>query len=129
MPEAPDLEVVREVLTRRVTGREINHAQVLRPTVLRSLAAQDFAEDVSGRAIEAVSRRGKFLLLALSGDHLLVINPMLAGALQLCAPGERVYKRTCIVLGLGEDLELRYLDDRQMGLVYYLSTDQLRRVR
>jgi len=90
--------------------------------------AQDFATDISGRSIEEVSRKGKFLLLALSGDHLLVINPMLGGALQLCASVERVYKRTCIVLALRDDLELRYLDDRQMGLVYYLPAAQLRQV-
>ena len=128
MPEAPDLEVVREVLTRRVIGRKIAYARVLRPTVLRSLAAADFPSDVSGRSFEAVSRRGKFLLLALSGGTLLVINPMLSGAIQLCAPSERVFKRTCITFGLGDDLELRYLDDRQMGQVYYVSDDQLLRV-
>ena len=128
MPEAPDLEVVREVLTRRVVGREITHARVLKPTVLRSLTAQDFAADVSGRAIEAVSRRGKFLLLTLSGDRMLIINPMLAGALQICDPRERVYKRTCIILGLGENLELRYVDERQMGMVYYVVADQLSQV-
>ena len=128
MPEAPDLEVVREVLTRRVTSRQVASARVLRPTVLRSLAAEDFASDIVGRTIEAVSRRGKFLLLSLSGGTTLVINPMLTGSLQLCTPSEKVYKRTCIVLGLGDDLELRYLDDRQMGLVYYVAAGELQRV-
>ena len=128
MPEAPDLEVVREVLTRQVTGRVVTHASVLKPTVLRSLAAQEFATDIAGRAIEAVSRRGKFLPLALSGGRMLVINPMLTGAIQHCAPEERVYKRTCMLLTLGDDLELRYLDDRQMGKVYYVLPDRLQEV-
>ena len=128
MPEAPDLEVVREVLTRRLTGRRITAARVLRPTVLRSLASQDFAGDATGRAVEEVSRRGKFLLLTLSGGTMLVINPMLTGALQLCTPAEKAYKRTCIILGLGDDLEMRYLDDRQMGLFYYVNADHVQEV-
>ncbi len=110
MPEAPDLEVIREVLTRRVVGREIACARVLRPTVLRSLVAPDFSGDISGRTIKGVSRRGKFLLLEITGARLLVINPMLTGAFQLCPPRQRIYKRTCIILGLSDDLELRYLE-------------------
>ena len=68
MPEAPDLEVVLEVLAWLVTGRRITYGRVLRPIVLRSLAARDFASDVVGREVEEVSRRGKFLLLVLSGE-------------------------------------------------------------
>ena len=128
MPEAPDLEVIREIVTRRVVGRDIIYAQVVRPTVLRSVASEDFADHITGRTVEGASRRGKFLLLALSGDVNLVINPMLTGVIRLCAPGETVHKRTCFVLGLGGDLELRYIDARQMGIVYYVSADQLSQV-
>ncbi len=128
MPEAPDLEVVKEVMARRAAGRKVASATVLRPTVLRSLAAQDFGSDIAGRTIEAVSRRGKFLLMAFSGGAMLVINPMLTGAIQLCAPSEKVLKRTCIVLRLDDFQELRYLDDKQMGQVYYVMADQLGQV-
>ena len=58
----------------------------------------------------------------------MVINPMLTGAFQLCAPSEKVYKRTCIVLTLAGDLDLRYIDDRQMGRVYYVAPHQLDQV-
>ncbi len=128
MPEAPDLEVIKEVLTRKVVGRQIASARVFRPTVLRSLAAQDFGSDVTGRTIESVSRRGKFLLIAFSGSTTLVINPMLAGAIQLCVPSEKVLKRTCVIMKLDNQQELRYLDDKQMGQVYYVSSDQLAQV-
>ena len=39
MPEAPDLQVVKEFLARRLTGVAVTEARVLRPTVLRVLAA------------------------------------------------------------------------------------------
>ncbi len=132
MPEAPDLEVMREVLTRRVVGRPISDVRVLRPTVLRSFAAQDFAADLVGRTFSEVSRRGKFLIFACDGSgpeaRLLVINPMLTGTLQLCDPAERVLKRTCIVLTFDGDQALRYVDDRQMGKVYYVSGSQVGQV-
>ena len=128
MPEAPDLQVIVEFLNQHVKGQTIIQAQVVRPVVLRSLASPDFEADITGRTIEEFSRRGKYLLVHLSGDHLLVINPMLTGALQYCPPAERVAKRTFIILTLSEGLQLRYLDDRQMGMVYYVTTDQLAQV-
>ena len=128
MPEAPDLEVIKEVLTRRVAGCKVSYAKVLKPTVLRSLAASNFPEDVTGRTVERIARRGKFLLLDLTPGRLLAINPMLTGAFQLCPPQARVFKRTCLVIGIGQKLELRYIDDRQMGLVYYVEPAQMAQV-
>ncbi|MBI4312593.1 MAG: Fpg/Nei family DNA glycosylase [Chloroflexi bacterium] len=125
MPEAPDLEVIKEVLARRLQGRRVASTRVLRATVLRSLAAQDFASDVPGRTLDSIARRGKFLLLSFSGERVLVINPMLTGALQLCEPKERLLKSACFVLGVEDAGELRYLDNMQMGRVYYTTPESV----
>ena len=124
MPEAPDLEVTKRFLESRVVGAGVKSPTVLRPSVLRSLNG-DMTSDIEGRVLEAVRRRGKYVLFHLSGDRVLVINPKLTGAIQYCPPKERVLKRTCIVLSLCTGLDLRYLDDRQMGMVYYTAGDQL----
>ena len=79
-----------------------------------------------GRSIERVERRGKFILLTLSGGRLLSINPMLTGALQYCDPKRRVYKRTCLTFALSNGKELRYIDDKQMGMVYYVSDERIK---
>lgn len=106
MPEAPDLEVVREFLAERILGVKVASASVIKPSVLRPLAG-DLEEDIPGRKFTDVQRRGKFLLMGLSGERLLVINPMLTGALQYCPPVERMSKRTCISMALGNAMELR----------------------
>ncbi len=127
MPEAPDLEVIREFLEERAIGARIEFAEVVKPSVLRSLRG-DMTSDIEGRALDRIERRGKFLILRLSDDRLLVINPMLTGAIQYCALGDRRFKRTCFMLSLSDGRELRYLDDRQMGLVYYVNEEELERV-
>ncbi len=140
MPEAPELEVVREFLTAKAVGAVVESAAEVRPGVLRSLRG-DMAEDARGRVLEGVRRRGKFVLLdfsgldakglesagddGLDGGRMLVINPMLTGALQYCLPSQRVYKRTYITLGLSNGHELRYLDDKRMGMAYYCDAGQL----
>ena len=124
MPEAPELEVVKGFLIKRAVGASVESARVLRPSVLRSMAGS-FEDDIAGRAIGDVRRTGKFLTLALSGDRLLVVNPMLTGGFQWSEPSDRVFKRTCFTLALSNGRELRYIDDRQMGRVYYVSPKQL----
>jgi formamidopyrimidine-DNA glycosylase len=90
--------------------------------------AGDPARDVAGRTIDGIRRRGKFLMFGLSGGRMLVVNPMLTGAFQYCPPSERTFKRTCFILALDTGAELRYLDERQMGRVYWISDDQLHQV-
>ena len=124
MPEAPDLEVIREFLTARVVGVEVASASVVKPGVLRSLAG-DFASDVPGRSVARIDRRGKFLMFHLSGERVLAANPMLTGGFQYCQAGERVFKRTCLTFSLSDGHELRYLDDRLMGRLYYTTPDRL----
>lgn len=124
MPEAPDLEVMSGFLAHRVLGQRIESACVLRPTVIRSWAGE-LETDICGRAVEQVQRCGKFLLIRLSGDRLLVVNPMLTGAIQYCGPDQRLPKKTCLVLALENGRHLRYLDDRQMGKVYYVNEAQV----
>ncbi len=122
MPEAPELQVAVEFLGERLPGQAIADAEVLRPSVVRALA-DPFPDDAVGREFISITRCGKFLLLSLSGDRTLVINPKLTGGIQYVPQNQRVYKRTCVRLTLANGDDLRYLDDRQMGQFYYVPDD------
>ena len=127
MPEAPELQVAMEFLGERLPGQTITNAQVLRPSVVRSLTDR-FPEDAVGREFRGVNRRGKFLLLALSGEHTLVINPKLTGGIQYVPEKHRIFKRTCVRFTLSNGDDLRYVDDRQMGQFYYVPDDSVESV-
>jgi formamidopyrimidine-DNA glycosylase len=119
MPELPDLEVIRQVLSPRLAGAEIVSASVLRPVVVRNLLGDDLAPFLVGRRLSGIGRRGKYLLLPLAQPAIwLVINPMLAGRLRYGEPLPRSRVRDALVIGLAGGLELRYHDARDMGKVY-----------
>ncbi len=124
MPEAPELTVVREVLERRVVGQSIQSARIVRPTTLRDLVG-DFETGACGRSLDSVARYGKTLTLALSDDRFLVVIPMLTGRLWLAKPKDRIRKDTSVILTMSGGEELRYTDDRKMGMVYYAASEQL----
>ena len=124
MPEAPELEVVAEFLNANLPGKTVLEASVLRPSVVRSLCG-DVEEDIGGRSFEGTRRRGKFLIVGLSSERNIVINPKLTGGLQYCVSGTRVQKRVCVRLRLDNGFDLRYADDRQMGQFYYVQRDRI----
>ncbi len=117
------MEVIKDYLNSELKDVPVESCKVPRPTVVRCLAAE-ITSDLPGRTFFDAQRRGKFLTLRFSGGRSLVINPMLTGALQHCPESERVQKKTCMVLGVGGGMELRYLDGRQMGKVYYINNGE-----
>ena len=96
MPEAPELELVKDFLNERVAGRRVTAVSVVKPSVLRSLCG-DLATDAVGRTIERATRRGKFMLLDLSGQRVLAVNPMLTGAFQVSPPSLERQNSPCAV--------------------------------
>lgn len=127
MPEAPDLVVIREFLLTRLVDDVIESVDELKPLVLRNMVDSGFAEDVSGRGVKSIARRGKLLIIELSGTddgRELVISPMLTGGLMWCTPDVRVQASTILVFNMKSGNQLRYIDQKKMGQVYYLKPAQ-----
>ena len=118
MPELPELEVVCEVLNRRVVGQSINAVQILPPggpIVLRDLTRAGFAESLIEKTFKQIGRRGKFLVFSFDSPFYLVLNPKLTGRLQLAAPTEKRHAKTHVIFSLSNGVELRYIDQKRMG--------------
>ncbi|HEX6510945.1 MAG TPA: DNA-formamidopyrimidine glycosylase family protein, partial [Chloroflexota bacterium] len=130
MPELPELEVFRMRLGPRLEGRTVEAVEVNpRKGFLLRAPLPAFKGELPGRQIVGTWRRGKHLVFDLEsgGDcRHLVINPMLGGRFQL-APA-RAKRQAAIIFSLPLDggEELRYLDFKDMGRIYWvrdLETD------
>jgi formamidopyrimidine-DNA glycosylase len=125
MPELPELEVLRERLSPLLLGRVVREVEVSpRNGFLLRVTPDDLAGTLAGQPLDALWRRGKFLVLDASGHHL-VLNPMLGGRLQWSSDGERVAAATVFRLLLEGGDELRFLDTVRMGRVYLVPTGGL----
>jgi formamidopyrimidine-DNA glycosylase len=149
VPELPDLAVVAEALHAALTERPIVRADALAPLAIRG--TPDELAALIGREVASVKRRGKFLLIDLPPDRV-VVNPMLTGRFQLASPAARRPTRTAVVFGFGPrvagppidaarwtagapwlaadeaEVEVRYRDPTQMGKVYLLPAGVARAV-
>src|SRR6266568_2276109 len=133
MPELPELEALRIRLAPRLEGRLITAATV-NPKKAHMLRypVEHFANELPARRIVSLSRRGKHLVFAteLGGggsERWLVINPMLGGRFQM-ADGEMPVPATEVfTIRIEGRQELRYLDFRDMGRIYW-ATDLAREI-
>src|SRR5260221_3265990 len=127
MPELPELEAVRIRLAPRLSNKLITAATVNpKKAHLLRYPVDNFALELPARRITSMTRRGKHLVFAteLGGGgspRWLVINPMLGGRFQLVEAAAPVPATHVFTIRLEGKLELRYLDFRDMGRIYWVT--------
>lgn len=78
MPEIPEMEHYRQLMSEAIIGKQIQRVMVQRPKSI-NLDPNEFISILSGELIEDVSRRAKNLILHLHGGHFLITHMMLDG--------------------------------------------------
>lgn len=116
MPELPEVETVRRSLERLITGQSIVQVQVREPRLRKPLAS-NFAAALTGRTVQQVGRRGKYLTLRLDNDHIWLIHLGMTGQVIVSDSQEPFRKHDHIVVTLGDQRSLRYNDTRRFGLM------------
>jgi formamidopyrimidine-DNA glycosylase len=90
MPELPEVEFTARQLRAHVVGATMREACVFWNRTIDHPAVEDFAAEIAGRRVLAVRRRGKFLVVDLSGDLFLSIHRRMTGNLLLLPPGWQI---------------------------------------
>ena len=128
MPELPEAETIVRGLRPALVGRTISATQVLHADVLRE-ATSGFSRKVKGREIVSVGRRGKNVVMRLSGDRVLAVNLGMTG--RLLPSGGYVgdpdaSRHPAVRFGLDDGETLVFDDTRRFGTVECLSGDEWR---
>jgi formamidopyrimidine-DNA glycosylase len=87
MPELPEVEYTARQLRASVVGTTIQEALVFWSRTVGHPGVAEFCAEIAGRRIEGIRRRGKFLLIDLSGDFFLSIHRRMTGNFLLLPPG------------------------------------------
>jgi formamidopyrimidine-DNA glycosylase len=124
VPELPEVETVRQGLEGVVVGRRIAEVQVLGRRTVRRQSPAELTIRLVGRSFTTAGRRGKFLLLSLDDDAVLVVHLRMSGQLLHLGGPERppIAAHTHVVLVLGDGTELRFIDPRTFG-EWFVSSD------
>src|SRR3954452_852326 len=125
MPELPEVETIRRFLAPAVEGRRLERMEVLYARWCDPAAPAEVEDAVSGRRIDALSRRGKYLVWELEDDVFLVMHLRMTGNLLLSSDGAtRPHTRVSIELDSGQ--RVLFTDPRRFGTgVVLLGSDAL----
>lgn len=127
MPELPELEALRSRLGPRLEGKLITAATV-NPKKAHMLRypVEHFANELPARRVVSLVRRGKHLVFgteigAGGSERWLAINPMLGGRFQMVDAEAPVPATEVFTIRIEGRQELRYLDFRDMGRIYWVT--------
>jgi len=128
MPELPEVESLRRILTRSAVGRTIVGARIGK-LPLRRRVVPDFGAVIAGRTIERISRRAKYLLIELSGDSIILAHLGMSGSITH-RHGEfdsREFdpKHDHLEFALDDTTRLVYNDPRRFGMVRLIGREDL----
>jgi formamidopyrimidine-DNA glycosylase len=117
MPELPEVETIRGQLAPHMEGRRLVEMTVLDPRWSDPAEPAAVADAVRGRRIEAVRRRGKYLIVALEDDVALVMHLRMTGTLLLVSREEDVPDRRHlrVRMELDDGNRVLFCDQRRFG--------------
>lgn len=127
MPELPEVETVKRILEPLLLNRTIDSVDVNPqfPGVLTSPDGIGATGTLPGLSINAISRRGKYIIMTLSSDWFLIVHLRMTGRLLVLdreAPPTR-FEHARILLDNGTDL--RFADQRKFGRIQLAMTEDV----
>jgi formamidopyrimidine-DNA glycosylase len=127
VPELPEVETVRLMLEPAMRGARFRRVIVNRPN-LRIPFPDRFIERLRGKTVESVSRRGKYLTVALSSGETLVMHLGMSGWFHVAPIGDRsreadAHDHVSFVMSSGQTV--LYNDPRRFGFMDLSEAGQL----
>jgi formamidopyrimidine-DNA glycosylase len=116
VPELPEVETVRASLEPAVVGRRFERVQIVDPRVTRPLDPDEVAAELHGEVVQALERRGKYLVFRFRSGRVLLIHLRMTGSLRHHRNGRYEndpYRRAVVSLDDGSDVT--YRDVRRFG--------------
>ena len=125
MPELPEVELISRSLHSLVAGKTIMSAELLRERLAPGTSPEMFALGLKTSKINFVHRRGKHILLDLSGDKTLMVHLRMSGRFSLLNGDDQNPKFTHAVFYFEEGERLVFDDQRHFGFMKIAGTGEL----
>ena len=116
MPELPEVETVRRRVEPVLVGRTFEHVDIHDPRLVRPHEPAEVAAELSGERVDAVERRGKYLIVRFETGRVLLVHLRMTGSLshgRRGSLGDDPHRRAVVRLENGSDVA--YRDVRRFG--------------
>lgn len=118
MPELPEVETIARSIKPEILGKTILSADVLWVRTLAAPSVKHFKEQVRGQKVKDVTRRAKYLDIALKDYHLLV-HLRMSGDIIIRQSRTEPEKHDRLLLNFSNKKQLAFNDTRKFGRVWF----------
>src|SRR5215831_6146926 len=125
MPELLEVETIRRGLALKMNGRRILRAELRRPDLRRPFPPA-LAARLDGARVGALRRRGKYILIELDADGLLLLHLGMSGRVTVGTAAIPDAPHDHVVLRLDDGTIIRFNDARRFGSLDYLKRGEER---
>lgn len=122
MPEFPEMENYRRMLSEQIIDHPISHVLVNREKSV-NVPAEQFAKELAGQRVIFVERRGKHLIFHLNSGRRLLLHLMLGGMLYYGTEENRPSRNTQIEIEFGQ--KTLYFIGLRLGYLHLLSAKEV----
>jgi formamidopyrimidine-DNA glycosylase len=126
MPELPEVEHIVRALRRSVLGRSIAAAEISLAKLISPSSNSTFNRKLKGSRIENIARRGKFILIELDTDRVLVVHLRMTGKFLILQPDDLLPRHAHAVFYLDDERRLVFSDQRQFGVMKLVARSRLK---
>lgn len=128
MPELPEVETIRISLQDKLKGKTFVGVEVFLDKMVKGIGLEKLETTLNGKKIIRIDRRGKYLIIHLTGGLAMIIHLRMTGQLLYCLPEQEKAKHTHVVFHLSDMKQLRFVDQRQFGKVQVVRLKELENV-
>ena len=125
MPELPEVETIRRDLSENLVGQRIETLALSREDILHGADRSGFVARLGGRRVLNVDRRGKNLIIRLSGEIAVLVNLGMTGQLFVCGSDGTCDDHTHLVADLSDGKCLVFRDVRRFGHIELARVNML----
>lgn len=128
MPELPEVETVKRIAEPLIVGREIRDV-LPNPEftgVLTGPNGVEAARTLVGLQITRITRRGKYLILALSDGWYLIVHLRMTGRFLILDTDSHPVRFEHLVIKLDNDTDIRFADQRKFGRVQLATGEDVK---
>lgn len=117
MPEKPEVITVAKTLKQQIVGKKISDCHVYWSNIIAYPTVDLFEKRIVGQEILSVTTRGKWIIIELS-DDLLLIHLRMEGKFFFREKQVERNKHEHVIFILNEDISFRFHDVRKFGKMY-----------
>lgn len=123
MPELPEVETIRRILTSRLIGKKIINIKVLYERMIHNDLS--LLDNILDTEITSIDRKGKYLIFKFKNDYALISHLRMEGKYYFYSLDESDSKYARVIFYLDSKEKICYDDSRKFGVMKIVKIDQL----